>query len=159
VVRSCCRHRGYRLDASGCDPFANRRRWRAHLLLSWSSIRGHAPDLVLAGEHGPLQLWPAARRTSISTKTQPPTFLRLLGAILTERLVRTLARPWFRRIRTHIRDDDQLGYIAELREFLAAATEGRAPVTPPENGRRDLEIVLAAYTAPREERWVDIPAP
>jgi predicted dehydrogenase len=54
-------------------------------------------------------------------------------------------RPSLQRIRRALPDDDPTGYRGEFREFLSAVAEARSPVTPPEDGRRDLEIVLFGY--------------
>ena len=37
------------------------------------------------------------------------------------------------------------GIAPTLREFVAAISEGRPPVLPPESTREDLALVLAAY--------------
>jgi predicted dehydrogenase len=135
---------------------ASRRGWRAHLLLSWSTIRGHAPDLMIAGEKGTLQLWPGAPFVDLYPVRLPPA-VRTLSMLPSERLGQVLSRPVFRRVRRWIRNEDPLGYLAEIREFLAAVSENRAPVTEAADARRDLEVVLLAYQALEGERWVTIP--
>jgi predicted dehydrogenase len=54
-------------------------------------------------------------------------------------------RPTLQQVRRSVKDDDPTGYRGEFEEFMAAVSENRPPVTPPQDARRDLEIVLAAY--------------
>lgn len=68
-------------------------------------------------------------------------------------------RPSLLRVRRRIPSEDHQGYLTEAREFLAAVSEQRQPVTPPEDARRDLEIVLRAYEALERESWVEIGGP
>lgn len=53
---------------------------------------------------------------------------------------------------------DWRGYRAMLREFVAAATEGRAPEMDGQEGRRDLAVVLAAYRSLETGLPVDVDA-
>jgi predicted dehydrogenase len=54
-------------------------------------------------------------------------------------------RPSLQQVRRSVKDNDPTGYRGEFEEFMAAVSEDRPPVTLPQDGRRDLEIVLAAY--------------
>ena len=67
-----------------------------------------------------------------------------------------LMSPALQRVRLPIPDEDRLGYLTEIREFLAAVSEGRPPATPAVDGRRDLEIVLQGYESLRTESWAPI---
>jgi predicted dehydrogenase len=58
------------------------------------------------------------------------------------------------RVRRKIANEDRQGYLTEVREFLAAVTEGREPASPPEDARRDLEIVLRCYQSIGSGGWV-----
>ena len=61
--------------------------------------------------------------------------------ILQERLM----RPTLQRIRKRFSDKDATGYLGEMKEFVAAVAEGREPVTPAEDARQDLQIILRSY--------------
>ena len=52
-------------------------------------------------------------------------------------------RSGAQRLRVFLRD--RRGLVRQLSEFVAAVREGRAPTLPPESGRADLALVLAAY--------------
>ena len=67
-----------------------------------------------------------------------------------------LMSPTLQRERMPIPDADITGYLSEVREFIAAVSEGRTPHTPAVDGRRDLEIVLRGYDSLRSESWVSI---
>lgn len=130
--------------------------WQAHMLFSWASPRGDAPDIIVSGDKGTLQMWPRPPYIDLFPSAPPPLAAALrylrpawLGARLT--------RPWMLRERLRFTPGDPGGYIGELREFLAAVAAQRAPATPPEDARRDLQHALAAYQAMEEERWVAIP--
>ena len=64
--------------------------------------------------------------------------------------------PRWQRVRVPVESPDLTGYQGEVREFLAAIAEGRPPISPPQDARRDLEIVLGAYEAAAEDRSVRI---
>ena len=130
--------------------------WQAHMLLSWAGPRGYGPDIVIAGEKAVIHLWPGASYLDLYPAAASP--LRgLLDRIPSARLSRLLTRPALQRVRRSISDSDALGYLTEMREFLAAVAEGRPPVSTPEDARRDLEIVLSAYQALRDGHWVSVP--
>jgi predicted dehydrogenase len=44
-------------------------------------------------------------------------------------------------------DPEGTGYLGEMQEFLACIAEDRPPVTAAEDGKRDLEIILACYAS------------
>jgi predicted dehydrogenase len=67
-----------------------------------------------------------------------------------------LMRPQFGRVRIKLPEGEGSGYPGEMREFLAAVAEERAPISGPEDGRRDLEIVLRCYAALSEGERVSI---
>ena len=142
-------------DDSAQALFSSRFGWQAHMLLNWSSPRGHNPDITISGDRGMLQLWPDARFVELyPVEARPLTELVLLvrPAWLQEKLM----TPTLQRVRLPISDADITGYVTEIREFIAAVSEGRPPSTIAADGRRDLEIVLRAYESLRAERWVDI---
>lgn len=136
--------------------FASRFGWQAHLLLSWAGPRGHAPDIVVAGDQGVLHLWPGAGYYDLYPAAPQPVTVAL-SYLRPRRLAERLMSPVWQRVRRRIADEDRRGYLSEVREFLAAVGEGRSPASPPADARRDLEIVLCAYAALRDEIWTPIP--
>jgi predicted dehydrogenase len=130
--------------------------WQAHMLLNWAGPRGCGPDIVIAGERAVIHLWPGAAYVDLYPAAASP-LMGLLGRIPSARLSRLLTRPALQRVRRSISDSDALGYLTEMRAFLAAVAEGRPPVSKPEDARRDLEIVLCAYQALRDGHWVSVP--
>jgi predicted dehydrogenase len=71
----------------------------------------------------------------------------LLSYVRPEWLQQALRRPSQQRVRVTLRGAEGTGHAGALREFLSAVEEQRAPASPPEDARRDLEIVLCAYRA------------
>ena len=137
--------------------FSSRFGWEAHMLLSWSSQRGHLPDIVIAGEKGTIYLWPGA--TFIDYYPVKPKFVSaMLSYVRPYSLQAKLMKPGLQRVRMRLKADDHTGYLGEMKEFAAAVSEGRMPVTPPEDGRRDLEIITRCYQALDERRVVNIDA-
>jgi len=136
--------------------FASRFGWQAHLLLNWAGPRGHAPDIVIAGDQGVLHLWPGAAYYDLYPAAPQPVTVAL-SYLRPRRLAERLMSPVWQRVRRRIADEDPRGYLSEVREFLAAVGEGRPPASPPGDARRDLEIVLCAYASLREESWTAIP--
>jgi predicted dehydrogenase/flavin reductase (DIM6/NTAB) family NADH-FMN oxidoreductase RutF len=130
--------------------------WQAHMLLSWATLRGHAPDIVVAGEKGTLHLWPGTSYLDFYP-VSPPLISRLCSYIRPYWVQAKLMRAQFGRVRVSLRDKEGSGYLGEVREFLAAVAEGREPASPPEDGRRDLEIVLHCYDALAKQTRVSIP--
>lgn len=126
--------------------FSSAAGWEGHMFLSWSSMRGHVPDIVIAGEKGTLHLWPSASFIDLYP-IDPPLVPRLLSLVRPYWLQEKLMRPQFGRVRIRLPEAEGSGYPGEIREFLAAVAEERQPVSPPEDGRRDLEIVLRCYEA------------
>lgn len=135
--------------------FSSSTGWQGHMLLSWSSMRGHLPDIVIAGEKGTIHLWPGTSYIDLYPQ-DPPVILRLLSLVRPYWLQEKLMRPQFGRVRIRLPEKEGSGYPGEIREFLAAVAEERAPVSPPEDGRRDLEIVLRCYEALRQGKQVAI---
>jgi predicted dehydrogenase len=120
--------------------------WGAHMLLSWSSQRGNLPDMVLAGETGTFHFWPGASYYDYYPVT-PRGLTRGFSYLRPHWLRDKLMTPRLQRIRLAVPDNDPTGYVNEFKEFLSAVAEDRKSITPPEDARRDLEIVLSAYDA------------
>jgi predicted dehydrogenase len=130
--------------------------WQAHMILSWASQRGHLPDIVVEGEKGTFHLWPFA--SYIDYYPVSPTLpLRLLSYVRPYALQERLMRPSLGRVRVRLSNSESSAYVAEVREFLSAVSEGRESASGPEDGRRDLEIVLRCYDALKSQSWVEIP--
>lgn len=136
--------------------FSGEAGWQAHMLLSWASLRGHLPDIVVAGENGTLHLWPGANYLDYYP-VSPTWVSRLCSYVRPYWLQAKITRERFGRVRISLRDQESSGYLGEFREFLAAVAENREPASPPEDGRRDLEIVLHCYEALAKQSRVAIP--
>lgn len=136
--------------------FSSNAGWEAHMLLSWSSQRGHLPDIVIAGEKGTLHLWPGSRYFDYYPVV-PLTLTRIVSQVRPYWLQEKLMRPSLQRTRIKLRDADVTGYLGEMQEFLAAIAEEREPVTPAADGRRDLEIVMRCYDALKTANRTNIP--
>lgn len=130
--------------------------WQAHMLLSWSSQRGHLPDIVIAGESGTIHLWPGAHYLDFYP-VKPKFITRTLSYVRPYSLQAKLMKPTHQRVRMHLRDKDITGYLGEMQEFLGAVTEERAPVTTAEDGRRDLEVITRCYAALQSGQVATIP--
>ena len=126
--------------------FSSAAGWEAHMLLSWASTRGHAPDLIVVGTRGTLHLWAGTPRLDYYP-VAPRPLTALLSYVRPEWLQRALRRPSQQRVRVELRGAEGTGHADAFREFLAAVSERRPPASPPEDARRDLEIVLRAYRA------------
>jgi predicted dehydrogenase/flavin reductase (DIM6/NTAB) family NADH-FMN oxidoreductase RutF len=156
--------RGMQIDTkiSGEDSvqvlFSSGAGWEGHMFLSWASMRGHLPDIVIAGEKGTIHLWPGASFIDLYP-IDPPFLPRLLSLVRPYWLQEKLMRPQFGRVRIKLPETEGSGYPGEIREFLASVGEERQPVSPPEDGRRDLEIVLRCYDALRQGGPVSIDPP
>jgi predicted dehydrogenase/flavin reductase (DIM6/NTAB) family NADH-FMN oxidoreductase RutF len=135
--------------------FSSRYGWQAHMLLSWSSQRGHLPDIVVEGEKGTIYLWPGAGFIDYYP-VKPKTVTRLLSYVRPYSLQAKLMKPGLQRIRIRLKEKDFTGYLGEMSEFVSAVAEGRAPVTLAEDGRRDLEIITYGYRALSEGNRVQI---
>jgi predicted dehydrogenase/flavin reductase (DIM6/NTAB) family NADH-FMN oxidoreductase RutF len=120
--------------------------WEGHMLLSWASLRGHIPDIVVSGEKGTFHLWPGTSYIDFFP-VAPPLIPRFLSYVRPYWLQEKLMRPQYGRVRTHVSEKQSSGYVGEMREFLAAVVDDRPPVSPAEDARRDLEIVLYSYRA------------
>ncbi|HEV8429196.1 MAG TPA: flavin reductase [Pyrinomonadaceae bacterium] len=136
--------------------FSSQVGWEAHLLCSWSTQRGELPDIVIAGEMGTLHLWPGTRSLDYYP-VAPRPLTRLISYVRPYSLQAKLIRPGLQRVRIQLPDKDGTGYLGEMQEFLTAIIEERAPVTPPEDGRRDLQIVLSCYESLDSKTIRDIP--
>ncbi|MGH7718099.1 MAG: flavin reductase [Gemmatimonadaceae bacterium] len=137
-------HTGIAVEDSAQLLFSSRAGWEAHLLLSWATYRGRLPDMVIVGDKGTLHLWPGSAYLDYFP-VAPRPITQLLSYVRPYWLQEKLRRPEQQRVRVTLRDEEGTGYVAEVREFLAAVIEGRAPVTTAADARRDLEIVLSAY--------------
>ncbi|MCC6318587.1 MAG: Gfo/Idh/MocA family oxidoreductase [Gemmatimonadaceae bacterium] len=126
--------------------FASRLGWEAHLLTSWATSRGHLPDLVVLGDRGTIHLWPNDPCVDWFPAAMRP-LTRLLSYVRPYALRDRLMKPEHQRVRTRLRGPIRTGYQGEMREFLSAIVEERAPSLPASATRRDLEIVLCAYEA------------
>ena len=135
--------------------FSSNAGWEAHLLLSWASHKGNVPDIVVTGEKGTLHLWPGAGYLDYYP-VAPRPLTRFISHVRPYWLRASLMRPNLQRIRIPLSDKDKTGYISEVREFLDAITNQREPSTLPEDGRRDLEIVLSGYEALERDQRVQI---
>jgi predicted dehydrogenase len=114
------------------------------------------PDIVVEGEKGTLHLWPGTNY--FDYYPVDPTFAsRVTSYIRPYWLQAKLTRPQFGRIRVSLRDQEGSGYLDEFKEFLVAVAEERQPASPPEDGRRDLEIVLRCYDSLANQSRVVIP--
>lgn len=118
--------------------------WQTHMLLSWSTQRGTLPDIVVAGDLGTFHFWPGARFYDYFP-VSPRLLTRALSFVRPHSLRDKLMRPSLQQVRRSVKDEDPTGYRGEFEEFMAAVVEGRPAVTPPQDARRDLEIVLTAY--------------
>ena len=129
--------------------------WEGHMLLSWASLRGHVPDIVVSGEKGTFHLWPGTSYIDYFP-VSPPLIPRVLSYVRPYWLQEKLMRPQYGRVRVHLREKQTSGYVGEMREFLSAVVEDRPPVSPAEDARRDLEIVLYSYRALANRSLVQI---
>jgi predicted dehydrogenase/flavin reductase (DIM6/NTAB) family NADH-FMN oxidoreductase RutF len=136
--------------------FSSRAGWEGHMFFSWASLRGHLPDIVIAGEKGTIHLWPGVPYIDLYP-VDPPLIPRLISFVRPYSLQEKLMRPRFGRVRMRVREGEGSGYLGEFREFLAAISEGRQPASPPEDARRDLEIVLHCYKALADRSTVPVP--
>jgi predicted dehydrogenase/flavin reductase (DIM6/NTAB) family NADH-FMN oxidoreductase RutF len=124
--------------------FSSKAGWEAHMLLSWASHRGTLPDMVVTGTAGTLALWPT--KSYIEYYPVAPTAItRVLAHVRPYWLRARLTRPQWQRKRIALSGVYRSAYVAQMHEFLACIAEGRAPASPPEDARRDLEIVGKCY--------------
>ncbi|HKY41670.1 MAG TPA: flavin reductase [Pyrinomonadaceae bacterium] len=137
--------------------FSSKAGWQAHMLISWSSQRGHLPDIVVAGENGTLHLWPRTRYIDYYP-VAPRPLTRIVSEVRPYWLQEKLMSPRLQRTRIKLHGRDVTGYLGEMEEFVAAVAEERPPVTSANDGRRDLEIVMRCYEALRTGHPVGIPA-
>jgi predicted dehydrogenase/flavin reductase (DIM6/NTAB) family NADH-FMN oxidoreductase RutF len=130
--------------------------WRACMLFNWAGPRAHVPDIVVAGTGGSLGLWPGRNHVEL----YPPgrgkisSFIDRIGL---SSVIPTAMLGIRKSRRIRVPGSDSTGYDTEVAEFLAAIVEDRKPESPGEEGRRDLEIVLAGYRSLRTGAWVDVP--
>jgi len=137
--------------------FSSELGWQSHMLLSWSTQRGDLPDIVDAGDLGTFHFWPGARFFDYYP-VSPRLLTRALSFVRPHSLRDKLMRPSLQRVRRAVKDQDPTGYRGEFEEFMAAVSENRPPITPPQDARRDLEIVLTAYESLRSGTPTSIPA-
>ena len=131
--------------------------WEGHMFLSWATTRGHAPDMVVVGDRGTLHLW-AGQPYLDYYPIAPRPVTALINYVRPEWLQRALRRPNQQRVRVSLRGAEGTGHADAFREFLAAVEEQRPPASPPQDARRDLEIVLCAYNALRTGMRTAIPS-
>jgi glucose-fructose oxidoreductase len=137
--------------------FSSQFGWEGHLLASWSSQRGHLPDIVIAGEKGTLHLWP--RANYIDYYPVDPQFMtKLVSFVRPNALQVRLLRPSFQRVRKTFSDKDPTGYLGEMNEFVASVAQAREPATSAKDARRDLEIVLRGYESLNSGTVCQIPS-
>ena len=135
--------------------FSSQFGWESHMLLSWASNRGHLPDLSIMGDRGTFHIWPATPYLDYYP-IEPRPLTRMVSYVRPSWLQSKLFRPSFQRQRIYSKNADPRGYETEFREFLAAISELRPSASPPEEARRDLEILHRVYDAMKTERWVEI---
>ncbi|MBL8219078.1 MAG: Gfo/Idh/MocA family oxidoreductase [Bryobacterales bacterium] len=136
--------------------FSSSAGWRSHFYLNWAGPTGHSPDVIVSGEKGVLLLWRQEKHLDL----YPAEATGLASMLpLPAWLAHKLSSPARARIPVPFPDDDLTGYVTEVKEFLAAIEQQRPALTPPEDGRRDLEIVLAAYRSLQSGRAEPIPKP
>jgi predicted dehydrogenase len=131
--------------------------WRASMLFNWAGPRAHVPDIVVAGTSGSLGLWPGSKHVELYPQGpgQISSFVDRIG--LSPIIPAAISgMKTCRRIR--VPGNDRTGYQTEVAEFLAAIVEDRMPEGPGEEGRRDLEIVMAGYQSLRTGAWAEVPA-
>ena len=127
--------------------------WKASLSLSWQASAGRCPEIVVAGDEGALKIWP--ENTSVDLYPVAPGLLtRAVGRIRPWWLRERLQSPELQRRRFRVPRWDRMGYQAELRHFLAAVDLNRADVSSAIQGRRDIEVVMAAYGALGRADWM-----
>ena len=114
-------------------------------LLSWSA-RVAIFGIVVAGEDGTFHLWPGSRYVDYYP-VAPLPLTRIVSEVRPYWLQEKLMSPRLQRTRIKLRKRDLTGYLGEMEEFLAAIAEDREPITPANDGRRDLEIALCCYEA------------
>jgi len=136
--------------------FSSNAGWQAHMLISWSSQRGHLPDIVIAGENGTIHLWPRTRYIDYYP-VAPRPLTRIVSEVRPYWLQEKLMSPRLQRTRIKLHGRDVTGYLGEMEEFVAAVAEEREPVTTADDGRRDLEIVMRCYEALSTGRPATIP--
>jgi len=129
--------------------------WTADVFVTWSAKPGLLPDIAVLGDRGTFHLWPRARHVDYYPAAGTP-LTHFLDYVRPYSLQARLRRPSFERIRIRVPGQETTGYVAEFREFLNAVTQERQPVTPAEDGRRDLEIVERTYEALRQGDRVSI---
>jgi predicted dehydrogenase len=91
-------------------------------------------------------LWPGTSYIDYFP-VSPPLIPRFLSYVRPYWLQEKLMRPQYGRVRINLPEKQSSGYVGEMREFLSAVVEDRPPVSPAEDARRDLEIVLYSYRA------------
>lgn len=138
--------------------FSSRFGWNAQMLLTWSTLRGDLPDIIVAGDQGTIHIWPGRRY--LDYYPVAPRFLpRAVSYVRPYWLQEKLINPRMQRSKLRLKDRDVTGYLGEMQEFLAAVSEERMPVTLAEDGRRDLEIVLMSYDSLNSGKWTEIENP
>lgn len=132
--------------------FGSRYGWECHMLLSWATMRGAVPDILIAGDRGTIHLWPGKRYLDYYP-IAPTLRSQLLSKVRPYWLQAKFQRAENQRVRVRLSDRDKSGYLGEMRDFLSAVAENRPPQCTAEDACRDLEIVLSSYESlDRHER-------
>ena len=134
--------------------FASRYGWQSHVFVSWLSGRGTLPEITICGDRGQIQIYAEAPYFDFFPNAPTP-ITELINLVRPYSLQAKLRRPDQQRVRVAVEPRDT--YLAEITEFLSAIEDGREPVTPMADGRRDLEIVLRGYDALKSGQWEEIP--
>jgi UDP-N-acetyl-2-amino-2-deoxyglucuronate dehydrogenase len=135
--------------------------WKANLSLSWQASVGRCPEFVITGDKGAIMIWP--ENTSVDFyPVAPGPLSRAVAQIRLWWLKARLESLELQRRRFRVQTWDRMGYQAELRDFVVFTELNGNSKTRGENvasaiqGRRDIEVVMAAYESLEHHRPVRI---
>lgn len=128
--------------------------WQAHMLLNWSSPSGDSPDILISGDKGTLQLWPGRSYVELYP-AEPQLLTTMVSMIRPAWLSEKLMSRSLQQVRLPIPARDRIGYLNEVREFLAAVAERRQPGDNRRGRKARPGIVLRSLA--QNETWVSIP--
>lgn len=117
--------------------------WKANISLSWQAAAGRNPEFILAGDEGALKIWPESRAVDFYP-VAPSLLTRAVERIRPWWLQQRLQSPELQRRRFRVPRRDRMGYQAELRHFLTAVGHNQGDVSSAIEGRRDIEVAMAA---------------
>lgn len=119
--------------------------WQATLRLGWAADVGEYSEYLIIGERGAVKLQPDGRTVSLYPASGTWRS-RLVSSLRPSWLQERLRHPEMgrQRIRVH---GDVLGYRACLQQFLNLMNVGRVSIESAEEARRDLAVILEAYTS------------